>query len=76
MQKQFFEIMKQQQGEYMGSMMTGWLESMLPLVKNDAEELTLDKATFEKGLNNAVKDNDGQYPPDFRLSRSGRKSKS
>ena len=76
MQKQFFEIMKQQQGEYMGSMMTGWLESMLPLVKNDAEELTLDKATFDKGLNNAVKDNDSQYPPDFRLSRSGRKSKS
>jgi enoyl-CoA hydratase/carnithine racemase len=76
MQKTFFEVMKQQQGEYMGSMLTGWLESMLPLVKNDASELTLDKETFEKGLNNAVKDNDHQYPPDFRLSKSGRKSKS
>eukprot|EP00456_Euglypha_rotunda_P088699 TRINITY_DN9110_c0_g1_i4.p2 TRINITY_DN9110_c0_g1~~TRINITY_DN9110_c0_g1_i4.p2 ORF type:complete len:160 (-),score=36.02 TRINITY_DN9110_c0_g1_i4:63-488(-) len=77
MQKTFFEIMKQQQGEYMGSMMTGWLESMLPLVKNDAEnDLTLNKETFGKGLNNAVKDNDSQYPPDFRLSKSGRKSKS
>lgn len=76
MQKTFFEIMKQQQGEYMGSMMTGWLESMLPLVKNDAADLTLDKETFEKGINNAVKDNDGKYPPDWRLSRSGRKAKS
>lgn len=74
MQKTFFELMKQQQGEYMGSLMTGWLESMLPLVKNDADELTLDKETFEKGLNNAVKDNDSQYPPDFRLSKSGRKA--
>lgn len=50
-------------------MMTGWLESMLPLVKNDAADLTLDKETFEKGINekginNAVKDNDGKYPPD------------
>ncbi|MFA5939526.1 MAG: enoyl-CoA hydratase/isomerase family protein [Sinimarinibacterium sp.] len=75
MQKTFFELMKQQQGEYMGSLMTGWLESMLPLVKNDADELTLDKETFDKGLNNAVKDNDSQYPPDFRLSKSGRKAK-
>lgn len=75
MQKQFFEIMKQQQGEYMGSMMTGWLESMLGMVRNDADELTLNKETFGKGLNNAVKDNDNDYPPDFRLSRSGRKAK-
>lgn len=74
MQKTFFEIMKQQQGEYMGSMMTGWLESMLPLVKNDAADLTLDKETFGKGINNAVKDNDSRFPPDWRLSRSGRKA--
>lgn len=75
MQKTMFELMKQQQGEYMGSMMTAWLESMLPLVKNDADELTLDKETFGKGLNNAVKDNDNLYPPEFRLSKSGRKAK-
>lgn len=75
MQKTMFEIFKQQQGEYMGSIMTGWLESMLPLVKNDADELTLNKDTFDKGLNNAVKDNDELYPPEFRLSKSGRKAK-
>jgi len=75
MQKTFFEVMKQQQGEYMGSVLTGWLESMLPIVSNDGNELTLGDETFDKGLNNAVKDNDSLYPPDFRLSRSGRKAK-
>ncbi len=75
MQKTFFEVMKQQQGEYMGSILTGWMESMLPLVKNDGDELTLGDDTFERGVNNAVKDNDSQFPPDFRLSKSGRKAK-
>ena len=74
MQKHFFEIMKQHQGEYMGSLLTSWLEGMFPAVRNDADELTLDKETFGKGLNNAVKDNDSLYPPEFRLSRSGRKA--
>ena len=73
MQKTLFEVFKQQQGEYMGSILTGWLESMLPLVKNDAQEFTLDAETFGKGLNNAVKDNDNLFPPDFRLSKSGRR---
>lgn len=73
MQKTFFEVMKQQQGEYMGSMLTGWLESMLPLVMNDADELTLDDGTFEKGINNAVKDNDALFPPEWRLSKGARR---
>jgi len=75
MQKTFFEVMKQQQGEYMGSILTAWLESMLPAVHTDGGELTLGDETFDKGLNNAVKDNDSLYPPDFRLSRSGRRAK-
>ena len=74
MQKTFFEVMKQQQGEYMGSILTGWLESMLPMVSNDGGELKLGDDTFDKGLNNAVKDNDAQFPPEWRLSRSGRKA--
>src|SRR3546814_10591089 len=56
MQKTFFEVFKQNQGEYMGSVLTGWLESLLPQVKSDGE-LELDDATFSKGLGNAVKDN-------------------
>lgn len=75
MQKTFFEVMKQQQGEYMGSVLTGWMESMLPLVKNDGQEITLDDDTFEKGLANAVKDNDNLFPPEWRLSKKGRSAK-
>jgi enoyl-CoA hydratase/carnithine racemase len=74
MQKTLFEVFKQNQGEYMGSILTAWLESMLPVVSNDGGELTLDDDTFEKGLNNAVKDNDGLFPPEWRLSKSGRRA--
>jgi enoyl-CoA hydratase/carnithine racemase len=70
-QKTFFEVFKQQQGEYMGSVLSGWLESMLPLVKSDGE-LELGKETFGKGLSNAVKDNDRLYPPEWRLSYAAR----
>jgi enoyl-CoA hydratase len=73
MQKTFFEVMKQQQGEYMGSVLTGWLESMLPMVKSDGG-LELGEETFDKGLNNAVKDNDRLFPPDWRLSYKARKA--
>jgi enoyl-CoA hydratase/carnithine racemase len=73
MLKTLFETFKQQKGEYMGSILTGWLESMLPLVKNDGGELTLTDDTFDKGVNNAVKDNDDLYPPEWRLSKSGRR---
>ena len=34
--------------------------------------VTLNGDTVEQGLTNAVKDNDARFPPDFRLSRSGR----
>ena len=72
MQKTFFEVFRQQQGEYMGSIPCGWLEAMLPAVRS-AGEMALDEETFGKGLSNAVKDNDSQYPADWRLSYSGRK---
>jgi enoyl-CoA hydratase len=73
MQKTFFEIFKQNQGEYMGSLLAGWLEAMLPLVKPDGGELNVDGSTFEKGLAAAVKDNDSLYPPEWRLSYKGRR---
>jgi enoyl-CoA hydratase len=76
MQKTFFEIFKQQQGEYMGSVMSGWLEGMLPLVKEDGSGIAVDGDTFEKGLAAAVKDNDVQFPPEWRLSYKGRAAKS
>jgi enoyl-CoA hydratase/carnithine racemase len=75
MQKTFFEVFKQQQGEYLGSILSGWLESMLPLVKSDGE-LELGDETFARGLNNAVKENDRLYPPEWRLSYGARKAAS
>jgi len=75
MQKTFFEVFKQQQGEYMGSILSGWLEGMLPLVKEEGSGIAVDGETFEKGLASAVKDNDSQFPPEWRLSYKGRAAK-
>ena len=75
MQKTFFEVFKQQQGEYMGSILSGWLESMLPAVLDDSS-IKVGDEMFDKGLTNAVKDNDNQFPPEWRLSFAGRKSRS
>jgi enoyl-CoA hydratase/carnithine racemase len=73
MQKTFFEVFKQQQGEYMGSILSAWLESMLPAVKNDGQ-MEVGDETFDKGLSKAVKDNDSLFPPDWRLSYAARKT--
>jgi enoyl-CoA hydratase/carnithine racemase len=61
MQKEFFRMMKQHQGEYMGSQ-----------VRPDGEDLMLGAKAYGEGLNNAVKSNDANYPPEWRLSKSGR----
>ena len=75
MQKVFFEIMKQQQGEYMGSLLSAWLETMGPQMRDDVDGSRgeLSKETMDAGLNNAVKDNDSRFPPEWRLSQSGRR---
>ena len=75
MQKVFFEIMKQHQGEYMGSLLSAWLETMGPQMRDDVDGRRgeLDRETMEAGLNNAVKDNDSRFPPEWRLSQSGRR---
>jgi enoyl-CoA hydratase/carnithine racemase len=72
MQKTFFEVFKQQQGEYMGSILSGWLESMMPLVKSDGE-LEFGQSLFDRGLAKTVKHNDNLFPPDWRLSYAARK---
>ena len=49
------------------------VEGMLPMIQNDQEnDVDLTEGTFKKGLNNVVKDNDMNFPPEWRLSRSGR----
>ena len=71
-QKTFFEVFKQHQGEYMGSILSGWLESMLPAVQDDSP-IQVNEAMFERGLTKMVKDNDSRFPPEWRLSYAGRK---
>jgi len=73
-QKTFIEVYKQYRGEYMGSLLTGWLEGMLPAIRNDrTEDVELGDNVFNEGLNNIVKNNDMNYPPEWRLSHAGRK---
>jgi enoyl-CoA hydratase len=72
MQKTFFQVMKQFQGEYMGSILSAMLENMGGAVKPDRQDLMLGRDVYESGLGKAVKVNDDQFPPDFRLSKSGR----
>ena len=72
MQKTFFQMMKQFQGEYMGSLLSAFLESMGGRVRPDAHDLMLNDEVYGSGLNNAVKGNDDLFPPEFRLSKSGR----
>jgi enoyl-CoA hydratase/carnithine racemase len=70
-QKTFFEVMKQFQGEYMGSLISGILESMTGYGRPDAREQSTGDA-IDKGLTKAVKDYDTRVPPEWRLSRKGR----
>ncbi|MCV7216369.1 enoyl-CoA hydratase/isomerase family protein [Mycobacterium crocinum] len=73
-QKTFLELYKQHKGEYFGSLLTGVVEGMLPMMTNDRDNYPdLTEGTFDKGLNNVVKDNDLNFPPEWRLSHSGRK---
>jgi enoyl-CoA hydratase/carnithine racemase len=75
MQKVFFEIMKQHQGEYMGSLLSAWLESMGGTLREDdtGRSANLGQDQMDEGLNRAVKGKDTAYPPEWRLSHSGRR---
>ncbi|HMN43656.1 MAG TPA: enoyl-CoA hydratase/isomerase family protein [Povalibacter sp.] len=73
-QKTFIELYKQHRGEYLGSLLTGFVEGMLPMMKNDSsDDVQLGDEVFGKGLNNVVKDKDMEYPPEWRMGRSNRK---
>ncbi|TAK98463.1 MAG: enoyl-CoA hydratase/isomerase family protein [Rhodospirillaceae bacterium] len=74
-QKTFLELYKQYRGEYFGSMLTGWVEGMLPMMKNDAvdDRQLGDKVFKDQGLNNAVKETDMQFPPEWRHAHSARR---
>ncbi|MCV7399943.1 enoyl-CoA hydratase/isomerase family protein [Mycobacterium fragae] len=71
MQKAFFELVKQYQGEYLGSLLSALFESMGGAATPDGDDLMLGDA-IDSGLADAVKDNDSKFPPEFRLSKSNR----
>jgi enoyl-CoA hydratase len=71
-QKTFFEVMKQSQGEYMGSLISAMLESMTGYGRPDATDDMDTNDAIDKGLSDAVKDFDSRFPPEWRLSRKGR----
>ena len=60
----------------MGSILAGWLESMGRQMKPDPSTLQLDRETLDRGLSNSVRDNDENFPPEWRLSRRGRRRRS
>ncbi|MCK9904151.1 enoyl-CoA hydratase [Parafrankia colletiae] len=72
-QKTFFEIFKQAQGEYMGSILSGLLESTGRLLRPDGDGLEINRETLDRGLTNSVRDNDERFPPEWRLSQRGRR---
>jgi enoyl-CoA hydratase/carnithine racemase len=73
-QKVFFEVVKQYQGEYMGSLLAAFFESMGGHIQHDEGDLDMHEA-IDSGLAGAVNDNDSKFPPEFRLSKSNRKKK-
>ncbi|BCI54384.1 enoyl-CoA hydratase [Mycolicibacterium litorale] len=70
-QKVFFEVFKQYQGEYMGSLLSAFFESMGGQIQHDEDDMDM-HAAIDSGLADAVNDNDDKFPPDFRLSKSNR----
>lgn len=73
-QKMFFEVVKQFQGEYLGSLISAMFESMGGAARPDGEDFMLGDA-IDAGLADAVNGNDDKFPPEFRLSKSNRRKK-
>ena len=73
-QKTFLELYKQYRGEYFGSLLTGMVEGMLPIISDDGDaDVNLGKGdTFQQGIGKVVKGHDENYSPDWRLSKKGR----
>jgi enoyl-CoA hydratase/carnithine racemase len=70
-QKMFFEVVKQFQGEYLGSLLSAVFESMGGAARPDGNDFMLGDA-IDAGLADSVNDNDAKFPPEFRLSKARR----
>jgi enoyl-CoA hydratase len=74
-QKTFLEIYKQYRGEYMGSNLTAMIEAMWPYMHHEPSDPQFTADVFDTGINNMVKDMEKGYPPEWRMSYSGRNRK-
>jgi enoyl-CoA hydratase/carnithine racemase len=74
-QKTFLEIYKQYRGEYMGSLLSAQLEGLWPYMKHEAGDLDFSAAMGKTNISSIVKDLENSYPPEWRMSRGGRKKK-
>jgi enoyl-CoA hydratase len=74
-QKTFLEIYKQYRGEYMGSSLTAMVESLWPYMRHEPTDPQFTADVLDTGVNNMVKDMEKGYPPEWRMSNSGRKRK-
>jgi enoyl-CoA hydratase/carnithine racemase len=72
-QKTFLEIYKQFRGEYMGSQLTAMVEAMWPYMRHEPGDLQFSADLMDAGVNNAVKDIEMGYPPEWRMSMGGRR---
>jgi len=74
-QKTFLEIYKQYRGEYMGSSLTAMVESLWPYMRHEPGDPQFTADVLDTGVNKMVKDMEQHYPPQWRMSVSGRKRK-
>jgi enoyl-CoA hydratase len=74
-QKTFLEIYKQYRGEYMGSLLTGMVESVWPYMRHEPGDLKFGSAMGDTNIAATVKSIEGGFPPEWRMSLSGRKKK-
>jgi enoyl-CoA hydratase len=74
-QKTFLEIYKQYRGEYMGSLLTGMVESVWPYMRHEPGDLKFGAAMGDTNIAATVKSLESSFPPEWRMSLSGRKKK-
>jgi len=74
-QKTFLEIYKQYRGEYMGSLLTAMIEGLWPYMRHEAGDVNFAASMGQTNVAGIVKNLESSYPPEWRMSRGGRKQK-
>jgi enoyl-CoA hydratase len=74
-QKTFLEIYKQYRGEYMGSLLTAMVEGLWPYMRHEPGDVDFGASMGKTNIAGIVKNLENSYPPEWRMSRSGRKKK-